>query len=533
MPPSDNSVAEHRNSLPADDDISFAARMRDLYAHGKQALVVVNRFTACLYCRPDAITPWIAVCRGEFGEEGLQCAIDHRTATWWLESDGSPWDFNQSLKQPERAKKGVMQKWLGIADKVTHREGEVTQAIKDGLTYLAGWRCQFAGCGVDLRHHPATGRRGRFSYFAHIVAASKDGPRGDEELSPKLASDPENFLLLCDACHRLIDKRDPDFYTAEKLNKMRAESIAAVRSLLDTLKYPEALPIAILGNITGQQGQLRHEDAMAAMWAARLRASAGNIEHFFRLGGNLHAIHEAGYWSSLFLGMRQEISRLQGILNGTSVGGGIRPRLAIFPLHATSVLLLTGRLLGDNDATHVFQPRRDNVTGSTRWLWPVSQELVTPPLEFTMDVLKERESESNEATLLLYLTADIAVIRLPEPIADADGWKLPTIRVGISTPNPDCIERPEDLKRLGIALDQAIRQMQDGWQIKCIHLIVCAPTSASVTLGQKMQARHHANYVCYEAVGGAGSPYKATIEIGSDSVRELVSGIGASAPLQL
>jgi len=150
-----------------------------------------------------------------------------------------------------------------------------------------------------------------------------------------------------------------------------------------------------------------------------------------------------------------------------------------------------------------------------------------------MDLLKGRGPGSSEATLLLYLTADIAVTRLPEPIADAEGWKLPTIRIGISTPNPDCIKRPEDLKRLGITLDRAIRQMQDEWQVKCIHLVVCAPTSASVTLGQKMQARHHANYVCYEAIGGAGSPYKATIEISPDNVRELVSGIGASAPLQL
>jgi SMODS-associated and fused to various effectors sensor domain len=521
------------STLPVCDDAAFAGAMHLAYSRSQQLLVVVNAFTACLYRRAAAADSWEAVCRGEFDEEACQAAVDHKALTWWLQVSGSPWSCDLAGETPKRVTKVAMESWLGVASKLTHREGEVTQAIKDELTYLAGWRCQFAGCGLDLRHHPATGRRGRFSYFAHIVAASKDGPRGDEDLSPKLASDPENFLLLCDGCHRLIDKRDPGFYTVEMLRKMRAESVAAVQALLGTLRYPDALPVAVIGNIAGQQGQLRYEDAMAAMWAARLRSPTTQIEHFLRLGGSLHTVHEPGYWSSLFLNLRHEIPRLQGILNGTVTGGGLRPRLAVFPLHGTSVLVLTGRLLGDNDATQVFQPRRDNVSNQTRWQWPAANEVSTPAPQFQLSQLHPWEPTSTEATLLVYLTANIDPNRLPQSVHGANGWRLPTLKLSIDSPNADCIERPEDLRALGRSIDDAIRRLQDEWHVERVHLIVCAPTSVCVTLGQKLQARHHAKYMCYEALTGPGAPYKATIEISSESVCELVSGTDASASLQL
>lgn len=62
---------------------------------------------------------------------------------------------------------------------------------------------------------------GNYSYFAHIVASSEDGPRGNKD-SEKLANEPTNIMLLCDKCHRLIDKIAPNEYGIEHLRKMRA-----------------------------------------------------------------------------------------------------------------------------------------------------------------------------------------------------------------------------------------------------------------------------------------------------------------------
>jgi hypothetical protein len=51
-------------------------------------------------------------------------------------------------------------------------------------------------------------------------------------------------------------------------------------------------------------------------------------------------------------------------------------------------------------------------------------------------------------------------------------------------------------------------------------------------VGQKMQARHQAAYVCHEACGGPGSAYAPTIELTSTHVRELVSGHYQAIELQ-
>lgn len=187
--------------------------------------------------------------------------------------------------------------------------------------------------------------------------------------SPLLVDEPSNFLLLCDKCHRLIDKEDPDKYKTHVLRQMRADSIQKVKRLLGTLRYPEADVIYLLGNVTGQVPHISERDMDEALWAAGLRRSNKNPESFFAFGGQHHAPHEPSYWSAVFATLKYDLPALQARLNGVRTGGGPRPRLAVFPLHGTSVLLLAGRLLGDMAGTHVFQPHRNKVgeTWGTRW----------------------------------------------------------------------------------------------------------------------------------------------------------------------
>jgi hypothetical protein len=520
---------------PALADKDFAAELKRVCADGHETVVVVNSVTACLFARANATETWRPVCHGEFDEASRDAAHATQRRTSWLQTAAKPRTVDPSEHTLQRATKAVMNAWLGVAEKLTRREGEASKEVIEKLPYLAAWRCQFAGCGMDLGHHAVTGRKGRFAYLAHIVAASKDGPRGEEHESPALASALDNFMFLCDACHRLIDKRDPDFYTKGMLREMRARSIATVRHALDSLKYPEALPLAFLGNITGQQGQLRFEDALAAMWSGGLRTSASSADHYFRQGGTLHQVHEPVYWSLLFASLPAEIIRLQSVLNGNAAGGGLRPRLAVFPMHSTSVQLLTGRLLGDQGATHVFQPRRDTPTSAPRWSWPESKDITSAPPEFKVEVVQPHDTgQLQEASLLVYLTAAIDAARLPLPVVQEEGgYRLPTVQLSIATLSRDCIQRPDDLNKLGIAVDECLTILQDRWHVERIHLIVCAPSSACVVLGQKMQARHQANFVCYESEVGPNGKYKPTIEITSTYVRELVSGTNVTAQLQL
>lgn len=77
------------------------------------------------------------------------------------------------------------------------------------LSESAG-HCQNPICRRDL-HAVVEGKV--ISEMAHIIPASADGPRGDEEphLDDAARAEPSNILLLCPTCHTMIDRAVDDF----------------------------------------------------------------------------------------------------------------------------------------------------------------------------------------------------------------------------------------------------------------------------------------------------------------------------------
>ncbi len=520
--------------LPVVDDDGLAQELGRIAQGTGDVLVIANVYTVCVLHRAAANSPWQRVCCGELAEKSVAAAKPlARKRLWWGRTADAPWDADPVTVPMVKGTLAFVNCWLKKSVDETGREGNVTDAIKEELTYLAGWRCQFAGCGRDLKRHGATGGRGRFSYFAHIVAASPGGPRGDEVLSKLLASELSNFMLMCDECHRLIDKVNPSKYTIEVLRKMREDNIAEVQRLLGNLQHKPAEVVAIIGNIAGQPPQFSIDDAQEALWSSKLRSTGGKPDHYFYPGGQHHDVHSPAYWLSLFQTLKTDLPRLQGLLNGTSQGGTPRPRLAIFPLHSTSVLLLAGRILGDAAGTHLFQPHRNKVGRGTRWGWPPAGTLPIPPLDkFKVEEVAPPVSGQDEAVLVVALTSDIQATRMPANCAVDGRLPLPTLRITGPTFDKDCMQQAEDLQLVGLAIDAAMRKLQDEWRVRKVHLFVSAPASAVVAVGQKLQARHHADFICHEAVPGLGSGYRATIEITPTSVRELVSGMAQTLSLQ-
>lgn len=522
------STAEVLQAALAGED--FAQVIGRLEGVGVQVLVVVNGFTGCAYQRHTPAEAWLPVCRGELSEHIVEATSELRRLKrmWWAEVDGSAAAADPSILAIERPTVKTLRKWLGSADDMTGREGEVTASTREQVAYLAGWRCQFSGCGMDLHTHAPTGRSGRFSYYAHIIASSPRGPRGHATRSALVANEVENIMLLCDACHRLVDRIDPDHYTEERLQGMRDRSIADVKRLLNTLQYPQAEVVAIMGSIAGQVPQFSIHDAEPALWESCLRAANQQPEYLFHIDHQQHDVHASDYWSAVFRAMKSDGSQLQRILNGAGRGGAPRARLAIFPLHSTSVLLVAGRVLGETGGTHLFQPHRSVAADpkSTRWVWP-PRERTRPSDKFKVQVLKAPEPGATEANLMVSLTFGIAARRLPPGCFDAatNALSLPTVEVYVEPQDRSVhlIGAPEDLQDLGRTLDRGIQILHDEWHISRVNLFIGAPTTAVVTMGQKMQARDHATYVCHESKERDGV-FLPTVEISSTQVLEPKSG---------
>jgi hypothetical protein len=521
-------------SVPPVRDGELAALYDHLIASGTQVLFIANAFTVAMWQRSDTSNPWIFVRAGEFGNQCVTAVGNavRKNRTFWLATKlAVPQDEDVAAASPSLVKVGLVKSWLKKSDEITGRFGNASPEVKKEVAYLAANRCQFSGCGRDLGRHASTGEKTNASYFAHIVAASADGPRGDPIQSPILADDANNFLLLCDECHRLIDKTAVDKYTVDELRKMRSQSIQEVRRLLDTLQFPDAEVLYIIGNVTGQMPHISERDMDEAMWESRLRRSPKAPESYFEIGRQHYQPHEPGYWSAVFRTLALELPQLQSKLNGMRNGGGPRPRLAVFPLHGTSILILAGRVLGDMAGTHVFQPHRNKVGNAweTRWAWPEDATLPAPD-KFQLATRKDRLHNEDEANLIVSLTFPVTAARMAPVSANEGLLTLPTLEISVEAFGHSSIRHPADLVAFGTIVDEALRMLQDVWQVQKIHLYVGAPASAAMLIGQKMQARHQATFVCYESLSGNGAAFASTIEISATQVT--APGVSQGAPLQ-
>ena len=528
-------VADTKATSKSMTDSEVAAAVDEAIRSGNELLVVASAFTVRLCTRPNAATLWSDIGGGDFGTLSLAAAgpaIKQRRL-WWSSVAVLPSTVPDVNVGATPATSADVRRWVREADSLTTspgRKGEASPKTCEEVARLAAWHCQFLGCGKDLRRHTATGAAGRFSYFAHIVASSPDGPRGNASLSHRLADDPTNFLLLCDECHRLIDRVNPGFYTVDLLRSMREQNIAEVNRLLNTLRFAAVEVVAIVGNVAGQPAQFTMTDAQEALWNSELRPAGAEPEWLFQNGGHLHDPFAAGYWDSMFAGLTSDLVTLQRLLNGRKRGGGPRPPIAVFPLHSTSTLILAGRVLGDTSNTHLFQPHRTAIGAlkTSRWAWPEHAE--TPPDDkYKMRVLRDRSADGKDACLIVSLTTSIAHRRLTAACYDGNDLVLPTIEVSVDSPSHSTVGHPRDLQLLGLRLDEALRVLQDQWRAKRIHLFMLAPTTAAVRIGQKMQARHHATFVCHETRGVHDGPFSQTIEISTTHV----SFVGSQQTLSL
>jgi len=250
----------------------------------------MNGYQVRLFTRVGRSTDWSDVGAGDLGEQSLH-ALAHigsaRLLGATIIGPIGPADPNQCSLAP--LKISMLKTWLKDRELLTKgRKGEVTPKVQLEVASLAAWRCQMEGCGEDLREHLIGGKRANYGYFAHIVASSPNGPRGDlEESSKASTNEAGNVLLLCDKCHRLIDRVEPDSFGVERLRRMRERNIAQVSSLLSTLSYPSAHCIVIGGNIEGQTARFDQRSAERALWNRGLRQEGSSPCGSFEMGRTL------------------------------------------------------------------------------------------------------------------------------------------------------------------------------------------------------------------------------------------------------
>ena len=114
---------------------------------------------------------------------------------------------------------------------------DITKNQEIFLWGKAAGRCEY--CNRILYRDEFTCQYVNFAEKAHIVANSKDGPRGDDKLSEQLKDNPDNFMLLCNVCHSRIDKLIEEHGVARlrEIKKRHEERIKITTSIKEDKRF--------------------------------------------------------------------------------------------------------------------------------------------------------------------------------------------------------------------------------------------------------------------------------------------------------
>lgn len=406
---------------------------------------------------------------------------------------------------------GVVQapdNWIATATVMTAKDLKTWQKSREGLFdegrgkrltertihliwHEAGGRCMFEGCGLDLCHTPLTTKPSQTAYLAHIVAADKDGPRGDEEHSYRLSDDPENIMLMCDAHHRLIDRIDVDNFPTPRLREMRAHHVAFVRQQLDALAYPRTQGVAFLGNIAGIPSAPPERDMRDAMLDAQM-SPLPTITYPLR-GMHRDDRVPTDFWRHLLREHSPDLHALIRRFDGSHPTAQPYDALSVFPLTAVPLLVLCGRIVGEARPVKVFQfdPERASFRWDTgRAPQPIDAFFIDPPID---------TSACPEVLLTIELTAEPDLSALPNDLTQRlAAGAVRHVRLRAKSPNGRCIGHPDDLVQFSQVAREALALIQDGLRAQRIHLIGVSPASTLFRYGQLLRPGHHCTHVLYD-----------------------------------
>lgn len=227
------------------------------------------------------------------------------------------------------------------------------------LWVKSGGRCQYRGCNKKLLEDSLTKRGLNTSYIAHIVASSPKGARGDQKKSKELQIDYSNLMLLCDECHRRIDRAQAKEHSVELLRNMKREHERRI-DFLTSLQPEKRSNIVIYGaNIGIQDSPLTFQNCAQAILPQNFPAENSAIE----LGLKNSSLYdnEKLYWETEVTNLERQFHEK---IKPLKIHGQVK-HFSLFALAPQPLLIKLGTLFADISEVKVFQKHREPST----WEW--------------------------------------------------------------------------------------------------------------------------------------------------------------------
>lgn len=349
----------------------------------------------------------------------------------------------------------------------------------------------------SFRHVILTGE------MAHNVGAtSQDGsPRGDAELTAQERSQEENLLLLCHACHKLIDHRDNrDVYTREWLAAKKADFEGLVARATDFEVLRRTLVVATRSRVRGTSTAISRREVAEALLSAGLVAHVNDgraVEVVIEMDDDEH---QSWAWDRGKHRIDTAIERL-----GQETAEGKVDHVSVFAMAPIPLLVYLGSRLDDKLTVSLFDRHRTDT--SIAWGWQTPSEC-TKPLAFAVSS-EAAPGPATDVVALISVSGSVSPQRIPANLAD-----LPTITLSPvgAVPASGLLNSQQALDDFSESWRELLGHVEAQWPAaERLHVIAAAPASAAVKMGQLRMRDVHPELVVYQR--NDEGAYTAAIEV--------------------
>lgn len=358
------------------------------------------------------------------------------------------------------------------------RRPNIPENIKLKLWVLSGGRCEFPGCNQYVWREGLTLKEDNFAHMAHIIAASSNGPRGNSLLSPEMAKDFDNLMLVCLDHSKLVDGSNSEGYSVEDLQKYKQAHENRIRIQTDLQPNVSTTVFRFIANIGERPVAIALKDTYQAILPRFPADDKGVLMDYTNRPGR----GEVNFWESFFDEIGAQVHR-------ELAPGNDRPRpshISVFALGPIPLLIKLGHAIGNIIPADLFQKHRD----TEDWKWkPESNE----PFEYTIHEIDG--SDNKNIVLILSLSGKI---HYEEVYKNFEG-KPHVYEISIETPNPGFLNQQSQLKKFREVYRKLLSQIRNhhGPDIM-IHLFPAIPAPIAVLCGREILPKSDPKVIVYD-----------------------------------
>lgn len=367
----------------------------------------------------------------------------------------------------------------------------IGREIERELWARAAGRCQFNGCNQILYKSPVTQERVNISEKAHIYSFSEEGPRGWGPLkkNKKAINDISNLMLVCHACHKIIDQDEKGIrYSASLLKQFKWQHEQRVYLVTGISSDKKSHVVMYGANIGEEKSPLQYIEAVEAIFPDWYPAEEKPVNLSMSCE---HEDKTAEYWET-------ESNNLKTIFERNIVPRIKENNPAHFSLFAFApqpLLIRLGVLFTDKIAVEVYQLHREPRT----WQWQ------NHPEDFKY-IIEEPDNTNNPPVLIVSLSDKVK----HERITSILGQNVSIWELTIEEYHNDFLRSQAQLAMFR----ETVRKLMVAIKEKCgqsipLSIFPAMPVSCAVEFGRVRMPKADMPWIIYDQNNKEGKFIKA------------------------